>query len=150
MAWRCSGRSNAELIGNLTAASLIRSGRVRAAMAAVDRGHFCGGGGASSAYEDSPQSIGYGATISAPHMHAAAAEALEPYLGATTTDEGEVEGEGEGEGRRVLDIGSGSGYLTAVLAEMVGERGRVVGVEHVEQLARMGRENVAKSAAGRA
>jgi protein-L-isoaspartate(D-aspartate) O-methyltransferase len=138
MAWRCSGRSNAELIGNLTAASLIRSGRVRAAMAAVDRGHFCGGG---SAYEDSPQSIGHGATISAPHMHAAAAEALEPYLGTTT---------GEGEGRRVLDIGSGSGYLTAVLAELVGERGRVVGVEHVEELARMGRENVAKSAAGRA
>jgi hypothetical protein len=64
MAWRCTGLTNAELIANLSAASLISSPRVRAAMTAVDRAHFCPS--ASFAYEDSPQTIGYGATISAP------------------------------------------------------------------------------------
>ena len=42
-----------------------------------------------------------------------------------------------GDGMRVLHIGTGSGYCTALLAELVGERGTVVGVEHdpeVEQL----------------
>lgn len=136
MAWRCSGRTNAELIANLSAASLINTPRVRAAMTAVDRAHFCPSS-SSFAYEDSPQTIGYRATISAPHMHAAAAESLLPYIRADREC-------------RVLDIGSGSGYLTAVFANLVGPNGKVVGIEHIEPLAKMARENVAKSAEGRA
>jgi protein-L-isoaspartate(D-aspartate) O-methyltransferase len=135
MAWRCTGRTNAELIANLSAASIISSPRVRAAMTAVDRAHFCPS--PSFAYEDSPQTIGYGATISAPHMHASAAESLLPYI----RPDREC---------RVLDIGSGSGYLTAVLAHLVGAEGKVVGIEHIEPLAKMARENMAKSADGRA
>lgn len=135
MAWRCTGRTNAELIANLSAASLITSPRVRAAMTAVDRAHFCPS--PSFAYEDSPQTIGYGATISAPHMHASAAESLLPYI---RTDRE----------CRILDIGSGSGYLTAVFAHLIGEQGKVVGIEHIEPLAKMARENMANSADGRA
>ena len=74
-------------------------------------------------------------------MHAAAAESLLPYIRPSDRN------------CRVLDIGSGSGYLTAVLANLVGQQeggGKVVGIEHIEPLAKMGRENVAKSAAGRA
>ncbi len=37
-------------------------------------------------------------------------------------------------GARVLDIGSGSGYLSCVMAILVGEAGSVVGVEHVAEL----------------
>ena len=69
-------------------------------------------------------------------MHAAAAESLLPYV----KPDREC---------RILDIGSGSGYLTAVFANMIGE-GKVVGIEHIEPLARMARENMAKSAEGRA
>jgi len=49
-------------------------------------------------------SIGYGVTISAPHMHAQALEVLSDQLV---------------EGAKVLDVGSGSGYLTACFAHMV-------------------------------
>ena len=134
MAWRCTGKSNAELVANLAAAGLISSERVRAAMVAVDRAHYCPSRG--YAYEDSPQTIGHGATISAPHMHAAAAESLLPYLPA-------------GGAARVLDIGSGSGYLTHVLANLVGEQGKVVGIDHLRPLVDMARANMGKSPEGK-
>ena len=38
------------------------------------------------------------------------------------------------EGASALDVGSGSGYLTACMAEMCGEGGRVVGIDHVKEL----------------
>src|SRR5271154_3740325 len=113
MAWRCSAPTNALLVANLQAAGLITTPRVAAALSAVDRAHYCPS--QSLAYEDSPQTIGHGATISAPHMHAAACESLAPYIGG-----GGSGGSGSGAGEvHVLDIGSGSGYLTHVLAELV-------------------------------
>lgn len=57
---------------------------------------------------DSPQSIGYGVTISAPHMHAHALELLKDQLTP---------------GENALDVGSGSGYLTTCMAIMLGENG---------------------------
>ncbi len=107
-------------------------------MTAVDRAHFCPE--PQFAYEDSPQTIGHGATISAPHMHASAAESLLPYLKSQKDCS-------------VLDIGSGSGYLTAVLANLVGDgqtSGKVVGIEHIDPLARIAKANFEKSAEGRA
>lgn len=50
---------------------------------------------------------------------------------------------------RILDIGSGSGYLTHVIAELVGEKGTVVGVEHIPQLQDLAAKNMGKSAEGR-
>lgn len=69
-------------------------------------------------------------------MHAAATSALLPFLYP---------------GARVLDVGSGSGYLTAVLAELVCEKegGRVVGLEHIQELRNLGQGNMGKSARGR-
>lgn len=71
-------------------------------------------------------------------MHASAAESLLPFLKP---------------GSRVLDIGSGSGYLTAVLAELVcppgGVEGKVVGLEHIKALRDLGEENMSKSAKGK-
>ncbi|KFA70078.1 hypothetical protein S40285_03303 [Stachybotrys chlorohalonatus IBT 40285] len=90
-------------------------------------------------YEDSPQSIGHAATISAPHMHASAIEHVLPYLIPSSTSPAP----------RVLDIGSGSGYLTHVMAELVGPRGLVVGLEHIPELRDLGESNMRKSAEGR-
>lgn len=73
---------------------------MEAAMLDVDRGYFS----RYNPYEDSPQSIGHNATISAPHMHAYALEVLEPKLT---------------KGAKVLDVGSGSGYLAACFSVMV-------------------------------
>lgn len=96
----------------------------------VDRAHYA----PTHAYEDSPQPIGHRATISAPHMHASACESLLPRLTP---------------GARVLDIGSGSGYLTAVLANLVGPSGTVVGIDHIQPLVDMATNNMAKSEEGR-
>jgi len=45
-------------------------------------------------------------------------------------------------GHRVLDVGAGSGWTTALLGHLVGATGRVTGVELVPDLARWGEENV--------
>jgi protein-L-isoaspartate(D-aspartate) O-methyltransferase len=144
MAWRCTGSTNTELISNLFASHLITSPRVRTAMTAVDRAHYCPH--PSSAYEDSPQSIGFGATISAPHMHAAATESLLPFLGDEDKDGQPKESV---EGRRVLDVGSGSGYLVHVLANLLGDGGKVVGIDHIQGLVDLARNNMNKSEQGR-
>lgn len=119
MAWRCSGKSNTALIDNLYKAGIIKSERVCAAMASVDRALYLESSSRGDAYQDSPSYIGFGATISAPHMHAYALEMLESRLRS---------------GARALDVGSGSGYLTVCMAEMVGKQGRVFGIEHISDL----------------
>ncbi|KAG8629869.1 hypothetical protein KVT40_001488 [Elsinoe batatas] len=130
MAWRCSGKTNTELVQNMFNAGLITSERVKDAMLKVDRANYT----PLSPYSDSPQPIGHRATISAPHMHAAACESLLPYLRP---------------GARVLDIGSGSGYLTHVLAELVQPGGKVVGVEHIPALVELATSKTGKSEEGR-
>jgi len=138
MAWYCSGSSNAELVNNLFTSGLIKSERVKAAMLAVDRGDYT----STNPYADSPQGIGYSATISAPHMHGHACEYLLPFLRA---------------GSRVLDIGSGSGYLTHVLAHLITDSsstpesadGHVIGIDHIQGLVDLSRNNMAKSEDGR-
>jgi protein-L-isoaspartate(D-aspartate) O-methyltransferase len=63
-------------------------------------------------------SVGYNVTISAPHMHAHALEMLRDQLIP---------------GARVLDVGSGSGYLTACMARLVQPGGKVIGIEHIPE-----------------
>jgi len=79
------------------------------------------------AYENFPLSIGYGQTISQPFTVAFMLEKLEPKKG----DE-------------ILDIGSGSGWTTALLAQIVGPTGIVIGLELNPELAELGRRNLQK------
>ncbi|GJN04245.1 hypothetical protein PR202_ga21775 [Eleusine coracana subsp. coracana] len=108
---------NTAMVEQLQRYGIIRSAKVAEVMQAIDRGLFVPSGG--SPYYDSPMPIGYNATISAPHMHAACLELLEKNLQP---------------GMRALDVGSGTGYLTACFALMVGSEGRAVGVEHIPEL----------------
>jgi len=48
-------------------------------------------------------------------------------------------------GQRVLDVGAGSGWTTALLARLVGPTGRVVGVELEPRLAEWGAQNLARA-----
>uniref|UniRef100_A0A3B4AII5 Protein-L-isoaspartate(D-aspartate) O-methyltransferase n=1 Tax=Periophthalmus magnuspinnatus TaxID=409849 RepID=A0A3B4AII5_9GOBI len=64
MAWKSGGTSHAELVNNLRKNGIIKSDKVYEVMLATDRAHFS----RCNPYMDSPQSIGYQATISAPHM----------------------------------------------------------------------------------
>uniref|UniRef100_A0A2K6SI61 Protein-L-isoaspartate O-methyltransferase n=1 Tax=Saimiri boliviensis boliviensis TaxID=39432 RepID=A0A2K6SI61_SAIBB len=84
-------------------------------MLATDRSHYA----KCNPYMDSPQSIGFQATISAPHMHAYALELLFDQLH---------------EGAKALDVGSGSGILTACFARMVRHFGRPRWADHVRIL----------------
>ncbi|XP_077675013.1 protein-L-isoaspartate(D-aspartate) O-methyltransferase-like isoform X2 [Eretmochelys imbricata] len=64
MAWTSSGKTHAELLNNLYKNGVIKSQRVLDVLTATDRAHYT----KYFPYMDSPQSIGYKATISAPHM----------------------------------------------------------------------------------
>ncbi len=79
----------------------------------------------SNAYEDYPLSIGHGQTISAPHMVGIMCSLLE------------IE-----KGMKILEIGGGSGYHAAVLAELVGPGGMVYAIERVTELAEFARQNL--------
>ncbi|MCI4353048.1 MAG: protein-L-isoaspartate O-methyltransferase [Thermoplasmata archaeon] len=95
------------------------SPRVADAMLRVARHRFVPAELASEAYDDTPLPLGFaGSTISAPHMIALMLEWAELVPGL-----------------RVLELGSGSGYLAALLAELVRPGGRVVGVEVESRLA---------------
>ena len=72
MAWRCSGATNEELIDNLARSGILTNIKICDALKQVDRKNYA----PMNPYQDAPQSIGYQATISAPHMHAHAIEYL--------------------------------------------------------------------------
>ncbi|WP_049771387.1 protein-L-isoaspartate(D-aspartate) O-methyltransferase [Anaeromyxobacter dehalogenans] len=82
----------------------IRDRRVLDAIAALDRARFVSRDLSAEAYADRPLPIGFGQTISQPYVVAFMTEALE------------LEG-----GERVLEVGTGSGYQTALLARLAGE-----------------------------
>ncbi|WVF72132.1 protein-L-isoaspartate O-methyltransferase [Kwoniella sp. CBS 6097] len=127
MAWRSSGNSNADLIDKMVKNGLINSPKVAEAMRKVDRKNYVPD--PEWAYEDSPQRIGFGATISAPHMHAHACENLLPFLPSAqpqSSSEGSIRGS-------ILDVGSGSGYLTAVFHRLA-PHATVVGIDHIQGL----------------
>ncbi len=91
------------------------SASVMAAMAKVPRHRFVPADDVQCAYINRPRGIGHGQTIS------------QPYIVALMTDLIDPEGDD-----RVLEIGAGSGYQAAVLAEVVG---RVYTLEVVADLA---------------
>jgi protein-L-isoaspartate(D-aspartate) O-methyltransferase len=80
-AWRPFGSSNTDLVHNLKLSGIVKSADVAKAMGAVDRANYA----PYEPYYDSPQPIGFGQTISAPHMHAYALEHLSPNLRVSAT-----------------------------------------------------------------
>jgi protein-L-isoaspartate(D-aspartate) O-methyltransferase len=102
----------------------ITNARVLSVMGKVPRHEFVPQAFRSDAYHDGPLSIGHGQTISQPYIVAFMTEKLEPQ----PTD-------------RVLEIGTGSGYQAAVLAELVAS---VYTVEIVEDLARSAATNLTR------
>ncbi|KAB1643393.1 protein-L-isoaspartate O-methyltransferase family protein [Gulosibacter chungangensis] len=91
--------------------------RVSAAMLAVSRADFLPASQRGRADYDGPIRIGFGQTNSQPRTVASMLRLLDVQPG-----------------QRVLDVGSGSGWSTAILAELVGPSGQVIGVERVPEL----------------
>ena len=103
----------------------ITDGRVLEAMSRVPRELFVTDRDRRKAYRDMPLRIGFGQTISQPYMVAVICQAAEVR-----------------EGDRVLDIGTGSGYQAAVLAELGAQ---VHTVERIPDLAARARERLAEA-----
>lgn len=82
----------------------------------------------SRAYEDTPLPIGRGQTISAPHMVAIMCTILDLQPG-----------------MNVLEVGGGSGYHAAVMAQLVRPGGQVYAVERIAELAEAARLNLARA-----
>jgi protein-L-isoaspartate(D-aspartate) O-methyltransferase len=107
-------RERALMVETQLAARGIQDARVLAAMGEIPRHRFVPARAAALAYKDQPLPIGHGQTISQPYMVAVMTE----LLGLTGSE-------------RVLEIGTGSGYQTAVLARLARE---VVTVERIDDL----------------
>ncbi|MFZ0141111.1 MAG: methyltransferase domain-containing protein [Aeromicrobium sp.] len=97
------------------------------AFAVVDRAEFLRPHDRAVAGIDEPLSIGLGQTNSQPRTVRAMLQLLEVEAG-----------------QRVLDVGSGSGWTTALLARLVGPTGSVLGVELEPDLATWGAENLGR------
>jgi protein-L-isoaspartate(D-aspartate) O-methyltransferase len=123
------------LVDSLVRMGYIRSEKVMRAMLRVPRELFVPESYRDMAYEDTPLPIGMGQTISAPSIVAYMIELLDPDVGMKT-----------------LEVGLGSGYAAAVLAEIVApsdaERekwGHVYGVEKYKELAERARINLERA-----
>lgn len=102
--------------------------RVLEAMEKVPRHLFVPEYLRDQAYGDYPLPIGMDQTISAPHMVALMCSYLDL-----------------GEEMKVLEIGAGSGYHAAVMAELVGKNGHVYTIERFEALAEFAKENLLRA-----
>lgn len=122
------GESKERLLNSLIKWGYLTKTEIIEAFKKVPREEFVPEKLRASAYEDTPLPIGYGQTISAPSMIAIMLESLEVKRG-----------------EKVLEIGTGSGYNAALLAELVGKRGRVVSVERIPELAEFGRKNLQRA-----
>lgn len=115
-----------ELIKGLLSYGYIKSRKVLIAMKKVPRENFVPDWQRRYAYDDRPLEIGHGQTISAPHMVAIMTEALDVKRN-----------------NKILEIGSGSGYQAAILAE-IAKNGKIFTVERIKEIAKFAEENLKK------
>ncbi|MFH1854935.1 MAG: protein-L-isoaspartate O-methyltransferase [bacterium] len=119
-------KDNNDLVQRLKLHGLLISKPVRRAFKSIDRKDFVRESLISSAYLDIPLPIGSGQTISQPSTVAIMLELLELKRG-----------------QKILDIGYGSGYTTALLAAAIGS-GKVIAIELKKDLAKWGQKNIGK------
>lgn len=115
------------LINNLIKSGYLKTPSIIAAFRKIKRRDFVRPEDARLAEIDAPVSLGYGQTISQPATVAFMLEKLEPLVG-----------------EKILDVGAGSGWTTALLAQAVGGAGRIYAVERISELADFAAGNVGK------
>lgn len=115
------------LIENLIEQGWLKTPRIIKAFEKIKRVDFLPEDSKELAQLNEALSIGYGQTISQPLVVAFMLELLKPEPG-----------------DKILDIGAGSGWTSALLAEIVKEKGRVIALDIIPELVEFGRGNVAK------
>ena len=116
-----------ELVQHLKDVGVLKTPVLIEALLRIDRRDFVLPEYQVQAYKDYPLPIGSEQTISQPYTVAFMLELLQPI-----------------KGEKILDVGSGSAWTTALLAYVVGRKGKVYGTEMISDLVRFGQENLAK------
>ncbi len=115
------------LIDNLIQEGWLKSPRIIDAFRRIKRKDFIPEQMQTFAELNEALPIGFGQTISQPLVVAFMLEQLQPEPG-----------------DKILDIGAGSGWTSALLGEIVGEKGKVFAIEIIPELKKFGEQNVAK------
>lgn len=118
---------NQSLCTELWNKSFIKNKRLLRAFLAIDRRYFVPKLYQKYSYFDEALPIGYNQTISQPSTVAFMLTLLNVKAG-----------------QRILDIGSGSGWTSALLGFLVGKNGKIYGVERVKKLIKFSRQNLKK------
>jgi len=116
-----------KLYDNLISEGTLKSDSIKRAFLANDRADFVPDKYKYYAYEDSPLPIGEGQTISQPTTVIFMLELLQVK-----------------QGNLILEVGAGSGWVTAMLATLAGKHGKVHAFEIKENIARFGQKNLLK------
>jgi len=95
------------------------------AFSRVKRENFIPRNISAMAYEDTPLPIGHGQTISQPYTIAVMLSLMDLR-----------------KAQKVLEIGSGCGYVLALISEIIGQNGKVYGIEVIRELAEKSRKNI--------
>lgn len=119
--------SQEELVSYLKETRVLKSPHLIEAFSKIDRKDFTPEELKNLAYSDQPLPIGESQTISQPYTVAFMMELLSPK-----PDE------------KILDVGAGSGWTSALLAETVGEKGKIFAAERIPKLCDFGKNNLAK------
>lgn len=114
-------------VKDLIRQGVLKTPEIIEAFKKIDRADFVLPESKEEAYINAPLSIGEGQTISQPYSVAFMIELLQPEAG-----------------DKIFEIGFGSGWQTAILAEIVGKTGKIFAVERIPELYRFGRKNIAK------
>jgi len=119
--------SREALIEDLKRYRVLKSKNIEDALWEVDRANFVLPEDKQFSYADNAMPIGHGQTISQPLTVVFMLELLNAK-----------------KGNVIMDIGSGSGWQTTLLANIVGETGRIYAVEIIPELYKFGKQNVSK------
>ncbi|MBI3638651.1 protein-L-isoaspartate O-methyltransferase [Candidatus Wolfebacteria bacterium] len=120
------------LINSLIKDGYLRTPAIIDAFKAIDRADFVSDEYKNDAYVNAPLPIGFEQTISQPLVVAFMIELLEPKAG-----------------EKILDVGAGSGWQTAILSYIVSQNdsehsGKIIGLERIPELANMAEKNISK------
>lgn len=115
------------LVNSLVKDGYLKTPEIIEVFKKIDRKNFVLKKYKSRAYINAPLPIGFDQTISQPLTVAFMIELLKPKAG-----------------DKILDIGAGSGWVTALLACIVNQSGKVIGIERISELKEMAEKNLAK------
>lgn len=117
-----------EVVEHLERMGYLKNPEIKRAMLKVKREDFVAPEYRENAYVDTPLPVPGNVTISAPHMHVIFMNALKLKPG-----------------DKVLEVGFGSGILLAYMREVIGNKGKIIGIEIVPEAFEFGKKNLERA-----